>query len=221
MVDTKIRVSQDIYEKIRGLAEKSGKSMRELVEEAINAYLLGVEGAEGKDVKGITAKIIPLQFQTRCKKCGRQLQPGDLGYWAKITFTDNTVRSYTICLDCYYQGTALKEQYLKKRKLEIVVRELRREADRLSDQVEELRAYTRLVEAKKELLKMVREARELLAVITQPERRLQLEKINTSLDNLVDATEKLMNLLEQYDKELVKREINRRKERDVPWTARF
>lgn len=221
MVDTKIRVSQDIYEKIRRLAEKSGKSMRELAEEAINAYLLGAEGAEGKDVKGITAKIIPLQFPTRCKKCGRQLQPGDLGYWAKITFTDNTVRSYTICLDCYYQGTALKEQYLKKRKLEIVVRELRREADRLADQVEELRAYTRLVEAKKELLKMVREARELLAVITQPERRLQLEKINTSLDNLVDATEKLMNLLEQYDKELVKREINRRKERDVPWTARF
>ena len=218
MADTKVRVSQEVYDKLRAISEKSSKSMRELVEEAINAYLLGVEGAEGKDVKGITAKIIPLQFPTRCKKCGRQLQPGDLGYWAKITFTDNTVRSYTICLDCYYQGTALKEQYLKKRKLEIVVRELRREADRLAEKVEELRAYSKLIEAKRELLKLLREARELLNVITSPERRIELEKLNKSLDNLVDAADKLIQILEQYDKEMARRELKARRGGVKTWS---
>jgi len=151
MGDKKIRVSDEIYEQLQKLAERTGRSMRELTEEAIKAYLLGTENID-KPVKSVSAKVIPLQYPSRCRFCGKEIKQGELAYWAKYTFTDNSTRSYVICLDCYYKDTALADWYLKKKKLEAVVRGLKKKADKLAEQVEALRLERDIYSVKRDIV---------------------------------------------------------------------
>jgi len=196
MPDTKVRISQAIYEQLRQLAEKSGKSMRELAEEAIRAYLLGSTGVEGKEIKGVTAKIIPLQYPAKCKRCGRQLNPGELAYWVKITFNDNSTRSFIYCLDCYYQTSALKEHYIKKRQLEKIIRELKKEADTLADRIIQLRAEADIYEAIRDIQQIARELYTMLDYILDKEKKdavkeiiRRVERIEQRLQEISDSVE--------------------------------
>lgn len=199
MADYKVRIGEETYMKLKQLADKSGKSMRELVEEAINAYLLGHEGGlEGKEIKGITGKIIPLQYPARCKRCGKSINPGELAYWVKITYTDNSVRSYVICLDCYYQSGALKEYYLKKKQLEAVIRGLKKEADELAQRVMELRRYKELIEAREEVRRLLREVSQ-YASMAMGERREVLAQIQEALERLLEAIDRLNAKIESIE----------------------
>lgn len=211
MGDNKVRVSAELYEKLRQLAERSGKSMRELVDEAIRAYLLGSTGIEGKEIKGITSKIIPLQYPARCRRCGKQLRPGELAYWVKITYVDNSVRSFIYCLDCYYQTSALKEYYLKKRQLEKVIRELKREADELADKVNSLRAEMDLHGTIQLVERAIREVYEALDIVVDPERREMIKQ-------LVEKLEDIRTKLEHVDTVLSSSAVSvRRKRRARRW----
>lgn len=210
MGDQKVRISEEVYSQLKAIADKIGKSMKELAEEAITAYLLGREGAEGKEIKGITAKIIQLQYPAKCRKCGKQLNPGDLAYWVKVTYTDNSVRSYVICLDCYYQSTALKEYYIKKKQLEAIIRGLRKEADELAEKVTELRQYRDLIKVRDEILKLFKEARELYQVLINPVTKEQALKLAQAVENLYDETEKLRELLDRMEEEMEKKAKKRK-----------
>jgi len=202
MPDTKVRVSQELYNKLRELAERSGKSMRELVDEAIRAYLLGSTGVEGKEIKGITAKIIPLQYPAKCRRCGRQLNPGELAYWIKITYTDNSVRSYIYCLDCYYQSSALKEHYIKKRQLEKIIKELKKEADQLADRVLELRRKVQLYSVVDEIDRLIREIYDLLGYVLDKERRDALQQIMQRLEAIEEKMTSIADALEALEAEV-------------------
>jgi len=199
MADSKVRVSSELYEELKKIAEKSSKSMRELVDEAIRAFILGKQGVEGKEIKGITSKIIPLQYPAKCKKCGKQLNPGELAYWVKIVYTDNTVRSYIYCLDCYYKSSALKEYYLNKKKLEIIVKELKKEANELAHKVLELRDKEEFYKLANDIKSLVREVYEVLDYITDPEKEEKLRKLIEILDKLESYVRYLGDKL---DKEL-------------------
>lgn len=201
MPDTKVRVSQELYAKLKQLADKSGKSMRELVDEAIRAYLLGSTGIEGKEIKGITAKIIPLQYPAKCRRCGRQLNPGELAYWVKITYTDNSVRSFIYCLDCYYQSSALKEHYLKKRQLEKIIKELKKEADQLADRVLELRRKVQLYSVVDEIDRLIREIYDLLGYVLDKERRDALQQIMQRLEAIEEKMTSIADALEALEAE--------------------
>ena len=201
MPDTKVRVSQELYNRLKQLADKSGKSMRELVDEAIRAYLLGSTGIEGKEIKGITAKIIPLQYPAKCRRCGRQLNPGELAYWVKITYTDNSVRSFIYCLDCYYQSSALKEHYIKKRQLEKVIRELKKEADSLADRVLELRRKVQLYSVVDEIDRLIREIYDLLGYVLDKERRDALQQIMQRLEAIEEKMTSIADALEALEAE--------------------
>jgi len=214
MADAKIRVGKHIYERLKLMADQSGKSIRELAEEALEAYLFGREGVDSKQIKGITAKIIEVQYPTRCAKCGRPLKPGDLAYWVKITYTDNTVRSKVYCLECYYQSGALKEYYLKKRQLEVVIRELKKEADKLADEVNQLRATKSYYELQRELGRAIAEANDLLTIITDPDREKALREVLDRLNKLDEYLEKLKELEDKLEYvEAKAREATRRLDR--------
>ena len=72
MSDKKVRITDELYEQLTKIAEKNNKTIKDIVEEAIKAYLLGIEGVE-KPLKQIQGKIIPTQFDSRCYYCKREL----------------------------------------------------------------------------------------------------------------------------------------------------
>ena len=144
-----VKINEALYEKLREFCEKNNITIREYVEEAIKLRLYG---HSDKPIKGIKDKIIPLNYPDKCYVCGKELKRGELAYWVRYTFTDNTTRSIVICLDCYYKDTALAEWYLKKKRLESVVRGLKKKADQLAREINELRDRKALADIKRELM---------------------------------------------------------------------
>ena len=78
-------------------------------------------------------------YDTRCSKCGKEIKKGELVYWTRIEYEDGTKKSFVYCLDCYYSSTALAEQYIKKKKLELIIRGLQKKADMLFYEIQNLK----------------------------------------------------------------------------------
>jgi len=148
-MDSKVRVSPELYSQLQRLAEKTDRAIKDIVEEAVKAYLLGVEGID-KPLKAVQGKIIPVQFESRCHHCRKEVRKGELAYYARYVYADGSARSFIVCLDCYYSDTALAEWYLKKKKLEAIVRGLQKRADELARRVEELQVEVDINSLKKE-----------------------------------------------------------------------
>jgi len=145
-----VKINEALYEKLREFCEKNNLTIREYVEESIKLRLYG--GHSDKPIKGIKDKIIPLNYPDRCHVCGKPLKKGELAYWIRYTFTDNTTKSIVVCLDCYYKDTALAEWYLKKKRLESIVRGLKKKADQLAQEVSILQERRDLALIKRELM---------------------------------------------------------------------
>jgi len=195
MGEKKVRISEELYEQLQKLAEKSGRSIRDLAEEAIKAYLLGTENID-KPVKAVTGKVIPLQYPSRCKFCGKEIKAGELAYWAKYAFNDNSTRSYVICLDCYYKDTALAEWYLKKKKMESVVRGLKKKADELVEQVEKLQLEYDVSKVKQEVIELWRSFKSVFLSDKDEIQRIGefFDRLNEVLDriNEIESSLKIM-----------------------------
>jgi Ribbon-helix-helix protein, copG family. len=150
-----VKISDEIYNKVKELAEKTGKSIREIVEEAINIYILGKSEAVDKDIKNIKEKWIVVKFQSKCAKCGRQVNQGDMAYWIHVEYADGSRRSIIYCMDCYYTSidTALAKKYLKMKELEATVRGLKKEADRLAEEIKQLEQTANLLRLERDIEK--------------------------------------------------------------------
>ena len=156
MTTVKARVSKELYEMAEQLAKKRGVATRVIIDEALTAYLYGAQ-VHDKPVKSIKSSIITLQFASKCRKCKKQLDAGDLAYWVRTEFEDGTSLTTIHCLDCYYSGHGLKEQYVKKRKLEIIIRELKKEADMLISQIDSLKQELEELKLYKEIAELINE----------------------------------------------------------------
>ncbi|RLG82794.1 MAG: hypothetical protein DRO40_06660 [Thermoprotei archaeon] len=144
-----VKIDDQLYEQLKQYCEKNNLTIREYVEESIKIRLYG---GEDKPIKGIKDKIIPLNYPDRCHVCGKPLKKGELAYWIRYTFTDNTTKSIVVCLDCYYKDTALAEWYLKKKRLESIVRGLKKKADQLANAIQTLEDMKSLADIKRELM---------------------------------------------------------------------
>ena len=153
MSQTVIRISNEVYEKVKEIAEKSGKSIREVVEEAINIYLLGKEQAIDKDVKEIKNKWIVAKYPSKCGKCQKEIGVGDMVYWIRITYADNSIRSFIYCSECYLAlfDTSLAKKYLKVKELEATYKSLKKMCDSLAEQVRELQSKVDLLNLEKDI----------------------------------------------------------------------
>jgi DNA-binding protein H-NS len=197
MGDTKVRIASELYEEIKKLAEKQNRSMREVVEEAIRLYLFGQADAD-KPPKSIKGKIIQLSFPTKCVKCGRKLEPGDVAYWSRVEYEDGSKKTFILCLDCYYQRTALAKYYVKKRELEIALQGLREEVRQLSEKAVRLKVETELAELAREAVQAIRA---LYDYVEDKQRFVELmEKLEDTARELRDRLGSL-KLLEKRKKE--------------------
>jgi len=185
-----VRVDKEIYEKIKLLAEKTNREIKDIVDEALRLYVLGSAPDSGKEITEIKSDIITLQYERKCYKCGKQLSVGDLAYWIRYTYSDNTKRSLYYCLECYYQSMGLKNLYLTKKKFEIIIRSLKAEADELSKKVLQLRSEVKLYDLRSELHRLYKD---LIQHIADPDLKNKLIEIS---DKLSDLDKKINDLIE-------------------------
>jgi len=150
---TVIRISEEIYKKIKDIAEKSGKSIREVVEEAIQLFLLGKEQAVDKDVKEIKNKWIVAKYPSKCSKCSKQINSGDMVFWVRVTYADNSIRSFIYCSECYLSSfdTSLAKKYMKVKELEATYKSLKKYCDSLAEQAKELQNKVNLLQLEKDI----------------------------------------------------------------------
>jgi len=198
----KVRISEDLYSKLKEIADKSGRSIRELVDEAVKAYILGFTG--DKEIKATTGKIISLTYSTKCKRCGRELKEGELAYWSKITYTDNTSRSFVYCLDCYYSEGALAEYYLKKKKLEAVIKGLEKKANQLVEEITQLEALVDLYKLENEIQSYWIRLLELVSHEDKPNLNMAIEELLELIDK-VKQLENTLKLGKGYRRVMVKK----------------
>jgi len=212
MSQVPIKVSEDIYKKVKEIAEKSGKSIREIVEEAINIYLLGKEQAVDKDVKEIKNKWITAKYPSKCSKCGKTVNIGDMVFWVRITYADNSIRSYIYCSDCYLSlfDTSLAKKYLKIKELEATFKSLKKMCDSLAEQAKELQNKVNLLQLEKDIEQFWFAFRESFG------QNPDLKIVNDFLIKLEDLINKVSTLEKALNIELTQSEnILRRKVRKV------
>ena len=191
MMTKVVKISDELYDQLSQLAEKSNRQIKDLLEEAIKLYLLGSQHVE-KDVKQVQGRVIPLHYPSKCRSCGRELREGEPAYWCKFTYSDGTVKSQVLCLDCYYKDTSLAEKYLKERKLRLTIKGLQKMADELADEVERLRLERSLLELKREVRSWWEE---LKRAPFDPDELRKLEELRLKAEELMDKASSLEDQL--------------------------
>jgi prefoldin subunit 5 len=201
-----VKVTPEAKELLRKLAEKTGKSERDLASEAIIAYFRGVEGE--KEIKSITPlRPIVLKYQAKCYRCKVELREGSLAYYQKITYTDNTFRGFILCPQCASMEDVLASKYVKKYELEATIRGLKRKADQLAQEILELEKFVQLKTVFGEIERELRELREFLRTYNYP--REALDRLQQFYDKLQQLEEKLDSTLEGL-RDLILPKIKRR-----------
>jgi len=105
------------------------------------------------------------KYETTCTKCGGKIKVGDRFRYIKVDYEDGSKDVIRLCLDCMLDSTLLKRYYVKKRELEVIVRELRKEANELVDRVKELEKYADTLKIKAEVVSIMKDVKDLLRSI--------------------------------------------------------
>jgi len=198
-----VKISDELDNILENLAKKSGRSKKDIVEEAIRLYVLGSQ--EDKAIKSIQGRIIVLQYPSKCGRCRKDLGAGEPAYWSKIVYTDNTSRSYVLCLDCYYSESGLAEYYVKKKQMEAIVRGLKRKADSLVKQIEFLTRELEILNIKNDIIKLYKDFKQYLL---ETNLNVELQKVDQFLQNLnhlIERVEQLESSIKLEGEKVVKR----------------
>jgi len=211
MSQTKVRVSKELYDKLNEIAKRQNTSIRELVDRAIKVYLYGLEGEEEKAIKRIQGKIIQVNYPSRCRVCGRQIEKGELAYYVRTEYEDNSSKSYLICLNCYYKDTALANMYLRKKQLERIIKGLKKMADSYASKVEKLKVQAELYSLKNETIRLLETVIQYIRdnptnIQRVYELKENIEELSKKLDELeaelklVTDTHKIVSVKRGYEK---------------------
>ncbi|RLE62233.1 MAG: hypothetical protein DRJ47_11000 [Thermoprotei archaeon] len=190
----KIEIGDEYHAMLKELSEKTGKSIRQLAEEAIAVIYRGKAEAIDKEIKKVTEKWIVTKFKTKCSSCGKEIPQGELVYWVRIEYEDGSSRSYVYCSDCYYSryDKELAKKFLKKKELEAIIKGLKKEADELAQKVQVLRQEYDVLQLKEEVFKLYREFRSSFNEMLMNDQSLQ--KINEFMERLMDLCDRVSRL---------------------------
>lgn len=141
MSDKVIKISESSYQILSQLSENTGKTIKELVEIAIqNYYGYGIK--EQGEITEVRQCWIQLQYPSKCSKCQRELPVGEVAFWIRLKIRKDTgevlTRSTIICHDCYLPDKTALSKVLKKKELEKAVRELNRQLNELLKEKERI-----------------------------------------------------------------------------------
>ncbi|MEM4847786.1 MAG: ribbon-helix-helix protein, CopG family [Thermosphaera sp.] len=145
--EVSVKLSEDIYEKLEKVAEKTGKSKSDIIREAVLMYI-GAEPGE-KTVESSKSYTKPALYSGRCSKCGKEIQQGEIAGFIKVVYSDKTSKTFVYCLDCYnsLSDKTIVSLELKKHRLKRVVTALERQVSRLLSVYDELEKVNELYTA--------------------------------------------------------------------------
>ena len=144
-----VKVGDEVYNLLKQLSDKTGKSIRELIENAVNIVYNNAE--VGYDIVESKQALITVKYKSKCSLCNREINVGDLALWIKYKHKDNSVTSKLICLECFYQDKGMAKLYLKKKELQAVISGLKKMADSLAEQVKKLETEVNVYTLRKQI----------------------------------------------------------------------
>jgi hypothetical protein len=187
---TTIKVSERVKERLEKLAEKmGGVSINTVVEMLLDHYETGL--VRDRPIKSKVDTELVSKYETQCTKCGNTIKVGDRFRYIKIEYEDGSKDVIKLCIDCMLDSTLLKKYYVKKRELEVVIRELRKEANQLIDQVEELKKQADILKVKADIVAMIKDVKELLRNVAGGDLKTTLYQVLEKLDDINTKLDKL------------------------------
>ena len=179
-----IKVREDTHKLLKKIAEMKQCSIAEAIDYLVNLFFGGGSSGE-KAIKAIKEKDITNAFEgLRCSRCGRPIPVGELVHWIRYEYVDGSAKTVYLCFECAHPQ--LGKLYLKKKELETVVKQLRKEADSLVKQIQQMKAEIDLMQIKQQIMDLWKQ---LSNVAT-----LDQSKVNMLFDKLNELIERVENL---------------------------
>jgi predicted CopG family antitoxin/sulfur relay (sulfurtransferase) DsrC/TusE family protein len=184
-----VKVSDDVYDKLKQIAEKNGGiSLNDVVKMLLNLYL---GGSSERTIDKIVTKEFIADSEKICSKCKRKINVGEPIYWVKYIYSDGSSTTRYFCMECV--NPHLGKIYRKKKEMEIIIKQLKQEADKLVEEINQLEQVVEVAKVKKEVIDFWRAFSETFS--SNPDFRVVeqfLDKFNELLDkvNKLEATVK-------------------------------
>ncbi|MEM4976081.1 MAG: hypothetical protein QXT64_02010 [Desulfurococcaceae archaeon] len=147
MPEAVVRISSEAKKLVEEIAQKTGRSVSQLVSEAIYRVYLGadksMENAVDKKITDIKTETFKAKSDKLfCSICKRQINKDELVTVVTIHYDDNTVSKTFYCYSCYMSETISDEKLLalekKLHELRRVKKLLENEKKKLLDEVTKL-----------------------------------------------------------------------------------
>jgi hypothetical protein len=185
-----IKISENVKERLDKLRERLGDlSYNQVIELLLDFYETG--NVKDKPVKSKLDVELISKYETTCTKCGNKIKVGDRMRYIKVEYEDGSRDVIRLCLDCMLDSTLLKKYYMRKRELEVIIRELRKEANELVDRIKELEKYADVLKIKAEIMGIMKDVRDLLRSMSSQDIKDTLNKIMEKLDTALDKLDQL------------------------------
>ncbi len=194
MKEIKIRVDEKLYELVKKKAEEENKSINALLVEIIERVL--VKGEETIDTlktkDAPVLKPIVALYSAKCRSCGRNILPGQTCYWAKGWGV--------LCLDCFYKSIgdkSIAQKYIKKKELELAIKDLKRTVDELSIKAVKLKREI-------EIYSVLREIKNLVSTLYDAAIHLNVEDLRQHARRVEELYDRVKELVEKIETPKVK-----------------
>jgi hypothetical protein len=197
---TVVRLKSEDYELVKKISEQTGKSIPEVLGEAISAYYRGLS-PEGKQIKRISdIKPWVLKAPARCASCGRELKQGDRVMYQFIEYEDKSRKNIFICLDCSIEENSLAKLYVKKYQLEKTIKGLKKLADSYAEQLTTISRIQDFYQTVHDITRELRVLRDYLRQYSHPKEVLE---IVTRFTDKLESLESRVREVEEGLRELV------------------
>jgi len=151
MSEIRAKIDDELYRLVKEKAKSEGKTIKDIVIEALNQYLRGFTG-DVTQLVNIRAKIINTKYKTKCILCGSEIKEGERVLWLKGIGS--------ICIKCMFKEATSKfsdKDYTKAiTKLELEIQRLRAIANEVRSEIKDLASIYFTIEPVR-LLKRVEE----------------------------------------------------------------
>jgi predicted CopG family antitoxin len=199
-----IKVSEDVYEKLKQIAEKNGGvSINDVVKMLLNIYL---GGSSERAIDRILSKEFVADREIMCSHCKRVVKVGEPVQWVKYLHSDGSAVTRYLCFEC--ANPHLGRIYRKKKEMEIIIKQLKQEADKLVEEINQLEQVKEVYTVKSEIMQFWRDIK--TTFISDP----NLQKVDTFFDKLNELLDKV-NRLEALVKPAIDVVKGKAKKREV------
>lgn len=186
-----IKVDDDVHEKLKEIADKRQISINSLIKELLNIYLGGFISDRVID-KVITKEFIA-DTEKYCSKCKRKIEIGESVTWVKYLYSDGSAKTIYYCFEC--ANPSIGKVYRKKRELELIIKQLKVEADRLVNEISKLESLRDFYKLKSDVMQFWKEFRNIIANDPSVDRVNEFNEFFDRLIELMDRVNRLESLL--------------------------